>query len=228
MNASATGEQPSACAPDTRTLRLLVEQADLVQLVEALADLREQRTARDRDDDVIGNRPAELLRGLEREGLRTLGVVRPHVDVDERPLVDAGELGAQTVDVVVVALDRNEVAAVDRGRDDLALLEIGRARTRSCASRRAPRARRPSSRGCRSTRRRTTLNPNSSALLSATETTRSLNEFVGLRVSFLSHTSPRPSSAASRSARTSGVKPGAEIDRGVGARPATGRSSARD
>ena len=51
------------------------------------------------------------------------------------------------------------------------------------------------------------LKPNSSAFDSATDVTRSLNEFVGLTVSFLIHTSPRPSSAASRSARTSGVKP---------------------
>ena len=52
-----------------------------------------------------------------------------------------------------------------------------------------------------------TLNPNSSAFDSATDVTRSLNELVGFTVSFLIHTSPRPSSAASRSARTSGVKP---------------------
>ena len=51
------------------------------------------------------------------------------------------------------------------------------------------------------------LNPNSSAFDSATDATRSLNEFVGFSVSFLTHTSPRPSSAARRSARTSGVKP---------------------
>ena len=106
-------------------VRLLVEQPHLVQLVEALADLGEQRSAGDRHHDVVGHAPAELLGGLERERLRTLGVVRPHVDVHERPLVDAGELGAEPVDVVVVAVDRDEVAAVDRGRDDLALLEIG-------------------------------------------------------------------------------------------------------
>ena len=52
-----------------------------------------------------------------------------------------------------------------------------------------------------------TLKPSSWALVSATDTTRSLNEPVGLRVSFLIHSSPRPSSAARRSARTSGVNP---------------------
>src|SRR5262245_45913742 len=53
------------------------------------------------------------------------------------------------------------------------------------------------------------LKPKSSALPSATATTRSLNEFVGLRVSSLSQRSVRPSSAPSRSARISGVQPAA-------------------
>ena len=106
-------------------LRLLVEQPDLVQLVEALADLGEQRAAGDRHDDVVGRLPAELLGGLERERLRALGVVRAHVDVHERPRVRARELRAQPVDVVVVAVDGDDVAAVHRGRDDLALLEVG-------------------------------------------------------------------------------------------------------
>ena len=97
-----------------------------MQLLEALLDLGEQRAARDRDDHVVGCLPSELLRGLERERLRTLGVERPHVDVDERPLVQPGELRAEAVDVVVVAFDRDEVAAVDRRGDDLALLEVGR------------------------------------------------------------------------------------------------------
>ncbi len=52
-----------------------------------------------------------------------------------------------------------------------------------------------------------TLNPNSSAFDNATDVTRSLNEFVGFTVSFLIQSSPSPSSAASRSARTSGVNP---------------------
>src|SRR6266436_3913308 len=67
-----------------------------------------------------------------------------------------------------------------------------------------------------------TLNPSSRALVSATDTTRSLNEFVGLRVSFLIHTSPRPSSAARRSALTNGVNP---VPRSTAVSPATGSRS---
>ena len=53
----------------------------------------------------------------------------------------------------------------------------------------------------------TVWKPSSRALASATDTTRSLNEWVGLAASFLTHTSPSPSASASRGARTSGVQP---------------------
>jgi len=47
-HADATGEQTERLgAGHTRNLRLRVEQPDLVELAEALADLREQRAARD-------------------------------------------------------------------------------------------------------------------------------------------------------------------------------------
>ena len=52
-----------------------------------------------------------------------------------------------------------------------------------------------------------TLKPSSRARVSATETTRSLNEPVGLTVSFFTHSSESPSSAPKRSARNNGVKP---------------------
>ena len=52
-----------------------------------------------------------------------------------------------------------------------------------------------------------TLNPSSRALVRATDTTRSLNEPVGLTVSFFSHSSDSPSSAPRRSARRRGVRP---------------------
>jgi hypothetical protein len=53
----------------------------------------------------------------------------------------------------------------------------------------------------------TTSYPSSCAFASATDTTRSLNECVGLAASFLIHTSRRPSRSASRGARSSGVQP---------------------
>ncbi len=97
-----------------------------MQLVEPLVDLGEQRPARGRHHYMVRHLPTELLGRLERERLAAFGVVRPHVDVDERPLVDAGELRAQPVHVVVVAVDRDDVAAVYRGGEDFALLEVRR------------------------------------------------------------------------------------------------------
>ena len=61
----------------------------------------------------------------KRERLRALGVVGAQVHVHERPRMLAGELGAEPVDVVVVAVDRDQVGAVDAGREDLLLLEVG-------------------------------------------------------------------------------------------------------
>ncbi len=68
--------------------------------------------------------------------------------------------------------------------------------------------------------------PSSRARAAATETTRSLNECVGLAASFLTHTSRRPRRSARRSARISGVQPGGQAD-ATGARGPGGASSGR-
>ena len=67
-----------------------------------------------------------------------------------------------------------------------------------------------------------TLKPSCRALVRATDTTRSLNDPVGLAVSSFIHSSPSPSSAARRSARTSGVYP---APRSTGAASSTGSRS---
>ncbi|CAB4689100.1 unannotated protein [freshwater metagenome] len=80
-----------------------------------------------RDDDLVGQAPAELLGDLVAQGLGALGVVGTDVDVDERPAVLlAGDLGGQLVDVVVVALDGDQRLGEDRGVDLLGLLEVAR------------------------------------------------------------------------------------------------------
>ena len=58
-----------------------------------------------------------------------------------------------------------------------------------------------------------TLKPICVAAASATATTRSLNEWVGLPLSSLIHSRRMPSSAARPSARTSLVKPGSVVGR---------------
>ena len=106
--------------------RLAVDEPERAPLVEALGDLREQRAGGDRRDAAVGQLPAELLGDLVGQRLRALGVVRPHVDVDERPVALARQLGAQPVDVVVVAAHLDQVRAVHPGGQDLLLLEVGR------------------------------------------------------------------------------------------------------
>jgi hypothetical protein len=154
----------------------------------------------------VGQLPAELLGDLEGQRLGALGVVRAHVDVDERPVALARQLGAQAVDVVVVAVDRDEVRAVDAGREDLLLLEVGRDEDVGLQAERGgvrgDRVGQVARRGAGDD-----LEAELAGRAIATETTRSLNECVGFAASFLIHTSPRPRRSASRSALISGVQP---------------------
>src|SRR6266536_1970018 len=69
---------------------------------------------------------AELLSDLIAEGLGSLRVVGPDVDVHKRPvLMLAGQFGCEPVDVVIAAIHGHERATVDGGRNDLLLLEVG-------------------------------------------------------------------------------------------------------
>ena len=106
--------------------QLALDQPDLAPLVEAARDLREQRAGRDRRDHAVRQLEAELLGDLERDRLRSLRVVGPHVDVDEGPVALARQLGAEPVDVVVGAAHGHQMGAVDPGREHLLLLEVGR------------------------------------------------------------------------------------------------------
>jgi len=70
----------------------------------------------------------------------------------------------------------------------------------------------------------TVSKPSSRAFATATATTLSLKEWVGLAASFLTQTSAsRPSRSARRSARSNGVKPGSSGSFGL---PVKGRKSA--
>jgi hypothetical protein len=102
-----------------------VDQAYFHHLVEPSLDLGEQRPAGDRNDNVVGRFPAELLDDLEGQRLGALGVVGADVDVDERPVELTGDLRAQTVDVVVGSLHRDQIRTVDRRGNDLPGLQVG-------------------------------------------------------------------------------------------------------
>ena len=93
----------------------------------ALCTLVSCEPRRDRDHDLVGQPPAELLGDLVAQRLGALGVERADVDVDERPaLLLAGDLGGELVDVVVVAVDGDQRLGEDRGVDLLGLLEVAR------------------------------------------------------------------------------------------------------
>ena len=74
-NACDTGEQPVACAPKT-LYGVASTSPSVTELAQRLVDLGEQRAGRDRDDDLLGQPPAELLGDLVADGLRALGVER--------------------------------------------------------------------------------------------------------------------------------------------------------
>ncbi|BBG03488.1 hypothetical protein PSA01_19370 [Pseudonocardia saturnea] len=101
-----------------------LDEPELAQLGEPLVDLRQLGPGGDRHDHLLRQPPAQLLGDLVTQGLGTLGVVGADVDVHERPvLVLRGELGGQPVHVVVVAVHGEQRATVDRGGDDLRLLQ---------------------------------------------------------------------------------------------------------
>ena len=125
-NAVATGAQPSPCAAVHDRVRPGLDQPGRPALAEALQDLRVEGARRDRRDDPVGRAPAQVLGGLERDRLRPLRVVGPHVHVHERPRALEGQLRAQPVHVVVGAVHRKDGRAVGGRGDDLLALQVRR------------------------------------------------------------------------------------------------------
>ena len=75
----------------------------------------DERAAGHGDNDVVGERPAQLLGDFVAVRLGAFGIVRAKIDVDESPLEAIGDLGAEAVDVVVVAVDAHDARTVDSG-----------------------------------------------------------------------------------------------------------------
>ena len=67
-----------------------------------------------------------MLGDFEAHALRAFGVIRAQVHVHESPAVFARDLGAEPVDLVVRAVDADDVRAIDERAEHLALLEVGR------------------------------------------------------------------------------------------------------
>ena len=105
--------------------RLVLQNADLDEFLVSLVNLRQQRAAGHRDDGVAREFPTKLLGDLEAHALRAFGVIGTQVDVHEAPAVFAGDLGAEPVDLVVSAVDADDIRAINERAEHFALLEIG-------------------------------------------------------------------------------------------------------
>ena len=98
----------------------------LDQLPGGLPVPHELAPAPDRDDDLVRQRPVQLLGRLERQRLRALGVERPDVDVAERPRRRLDQLRAKPVHLVVVAAHRDHVRVEHADARHLRGLEVDR------------------------------------------------------------------------------------------------------
>src|ERR1019366_2268252 len=101
-------------------------QAVLHELPRGLSVADELAAAGDRDDDLVRKLPAQLLRGLERQGLGAFRIERPDVDVAESPGGRLDELAAQAIDLVVVPSNGDHVGVEAADAHDLRRLEVYR------------------------------------------------------------------------------------------------------
>ena len=92
----------------------VLDQTDGLEFLKRLGHFGQDRAACGRHDNMLGQTPAELLGNFKAIGFGAFGVIRPDVDVHERPAVLVGNLAAQPVDIVVVAVDGNRPWAIDR------------------------------------------------------------------------------------------------------------------
>src|SRR5207245_9769573 len=77
-------------------------------------------------DTVIGKRPAELRGDFVAVGFRAFGIVRAQIDVDEAPVEAVGNLRAEAIDVIVVAVDAHDARAINGRVQYFGGFEIGR------------------------------------------------------------------------------------------------------
>ena len=124
LTALAMGEQPVACAPKNLT-GLSSTRPSATNSSNALRILVMSEPPAMGHDYVVRETPAELLGDFKANCLGAFGIEGAQVDVDETPVVAIGDLRAETIDVVVVAVDADQRRAVNLGVENLRRLEIG-------------------------------------------------------------------------------------------------------
>ncbi|GBD37168.1 hypothetical protein HRbin36_02298 [bacterium HR36] len=75
-------------------------------------------------DHMLRQSPTELLCDFVSQRLGTFRIKRPQVDIDQAPAIFEGNLCTQAVDLVVSPLNTNQTCAINRGADDLGLLNL--------------------------------------------------------------------------------------------------------
>ena len=68
--------------------------------------------------------PAKLFGNFEPVGLRTFCVIAAQIDIRETPPVFFGNLRAQAIHIVVVALDGDDLRTINTRSQDLARLQV--------------------------------------------------------------------------------------------------------
>ena len=107
-----------ACAPKNFT-GFCFHPAQGYEFAKCFGNFCDQRAAGHGHDNVVRQRPTQLLGDFEAVRLRAFGVVRAQIHVDQAPLKTVGDLRAETIDVVVVAVDAHDARAVNGGVQNL-------------------------------------------------------------------------------------------------------------
>src|SRR5262249_19084679 len=100
-----------------------IQEVQLLELLECLVNLADQTPARHGRHDVIGSAPTQVFGDLEANRFRPLCVKRTKVDVNEAPAEYKRNLRTEAVYLIVVAIDRDHLRAVDGCPEHLALFE---------------------------------------------------------------------------------------------------------
>ena len=96
----------------------------MCQFGERFGDFADQGAASHGDYDVVGKFPGKLFGDFVAVGLRAFGVIGAQVDVHKSPAKFVRDLGAEAVDVIVVAVDADDARAVDGSVQDFRRFEV--------------------------------------------------------------------------------------------------------
>src|SRR5271165_409956 len=103
-----------------------LDESERDQFLEGLANFRDERAAGHGYHHVVGQPPAKLLGDLKTHGLRAFRIVGTQIYIDEAPVVAVGDLRAETVDMVVVAVDADQLGPINLRVENLCWFEVVR------------------------------------------------------------------------------------------------------